>query len=121
VDELVRLRNERRLTLLFSSHITGDLARLCTDFAILAGGRIAALGPIDNFKQLVRTRVEGDEAALACLAFDGCRYVRKPKDGERMVLADQEASHRFLDSLPHSVRAATQSSDLETVFSEWMQ
>jgi hypothetical protein len=55
------------------------------------------------------------------LAFDGCRYVRKPKDGERMVLADQEASRRFLDSLPHSVRAVTQSSDLETVFSEWMQ
>jgi ABC-2 type transport system ATP-binding protein len=121
VDELIRLRGERRLTLLFSSHITGDLERLCTDFAILAGGRIAALGPIDDFRQLVRTSVEGDEAILARLSFEGCRNVRKTKDGERMVVADEDATRRVRDSLPDSVRAITQTSDLETVFSEWMQ
>ncbi|MGO9948421.1 MAG: ATP-binding cassette domain-containing protein [Steroidobacteraceae bacterium] len=121
VDELIRLRGERRLTLLFSSHITGDLERLCTDFAILAGGRVAAQGPIDSFRQLVRTSVEGDEATLARLSFEGCRYVRKTKDGERMVVADEDATRRVRDSLPDSVRAITQTSDLETVFSEWMQ
>jgi ABC-2 type transport system ATP-binding protein len=121
VDELLRLRIERRLTLLFSSHITADLERLCTDFAILAGGRIATRGPIDDFAQLVRTRVEGDEATLARLPFEGCRYVRKTKDGERMVVADEAATRRVCDSLPDSVRAVTQSSDLETIFSEWMQ
>jgi ABC-2 type transport system ATP-binding protein len=121
VDELIRLRGERRLTLFFSSHITGDLERLCTDFAILASGRIAAIGPIDNFRQLVRTSVEGDEATLARLSFDGCRYVRKTKDGQRMVLADEDAARRVRESLPAAVRATTQTSDLETVFSEWMQ
>jgi ABC-2 type transport system ATP-binding protein len=121
VDELIRLRAERRLTLLFSSHITGDLERLCTDFAILAGGRIAALGPVENFRQLVRTSVEGDEASLARLSFDGCRHVRKTKDGERMVLADEGAGRRLRQSLPNAVRVTTQTSDLETVFSEWMQ
>jgi ABC-2 type transport system ATP-binding protein len=121
VDELIRLRGESRLTLLFSSHITGDLERLCTDFAILAGGRIAAVGPLDNFRQLIRTRIEGDEANLARLPFEDCRYVRKTKDGERMVLADEVAARRVRDSLPDSVRATTQTSDLETVFSEWMQ
>jgi ABC-2 type transport system ATP-binding protein len=121
VDELIRLRAERRLTLLFSSHITGDLERLCTDFAILAGGRIAAMASIDNFRQLVRTSMEGDEATLARLSFDGCRHVRRPKDGERMVLADEAASRQVRESLPDAVRATTQTSDLETVFSEWMQ
>jgi hypothetical protein len=79
------------------------------------------MGPIDNFRQLVRTSVEGDEATLARLSFDGCRYVRKTKDGERMVLADESAARRVRESLPDTVRATIQTSDLETVFSEWMQ
>ena len=121
VDELIRLRSERRLTLLFSSHITGDLERLCTGFAILAGGRIATTGPIGDFRRLVRTSVEGDETILAGLSFEGCRYVRKTKDGERMVLADEGAARRIHENLPNAVRAISQTSDLETVFSEWMQ
>jgi ABC-2 type transport system ATP-binding protein len=119
--ELIRLRAERRLTLLVSSHITGDLERLCTDFAILEGGRIAAMASIDSLRQLVRTSLEGDETTLARLSFDGCRHVRKPKDGERMVLTDEAASRLVRESLPDTVRATTQTSDLETVFSEWMQ
>ncbi len=38
-----------------------------------------------------------------------------------MVVADEAATRRVCDSLPDSVRAETQSSDLETIFSEWMQ
>jgi ABC-2 type transport system ATP-binding protein len=121
VDELIRLRNQQSLTLLFSSHITADLERLCTDFAILAKGRIAALGPIAAFRQLIRTRFEGDETTIALLPFEGCRYVRKTKEGERMVLAEESETNRIRSKLPQSVRATVETSDLEMTFSEWMQ
>ena len=121
VDELIRLRSERSLTILFSSHITADLERLCTDFAILAGGRIAAFGPIASFRKLVRTRLEGDEATIARLPFDDCRHVRKPRDGERVILADEAESRRLRDVLPTSVQSIIEASDLEATFSEWMQ
>ena len=121
VDELIRLRSERSLTLLFSSHITADLERLCTDFAILAKGRIAARGPIAEFRQLVRTKFEGDEASIELLSFESCRNVRKTKDGERIVLAAEDVIDRIRSNLPNSIRATVESPDLEATFSEWMQ
>jgi ABC-type multidrug transport system ATPase subunit len=121
IDELIRERSRRRVTLLFSSHITGDLERLCTDFVVLACGRMAASGPINTFRQFVRTTVVGDEGLLDSLSFEGCGNVRKPRDGERILLVRPENVSRITDKLPASVRAETEMPDLETVFSEWMQ
>ena len=42
-----------RTTVLFSTHILSDVERICTDVALLNGGKIAMQGPID---QLKRTR-----------------------------------------------------------------
>ena len=42
-----------RTTVLFSTHILSDVERICTDVALLDGGKIAIQGPID---QLKRTR-----------------------------------------------------------------
>ena len=106
---------------LFSSHITGDLERLCSDFVVLAGGRMAATGSSHTFRQYVRATVAADESLLGSIAFVRCGNVRKSKDGERVLLIRQEDVERVISELPASVRAETDSPDLETVFSEWMQ
>ncbi len=43
-----------RTTVLFSTHILSDVERICTDVALLEGGRIAMQGPIDDIKGIKR-------------------------------------------------------------------
>ncbi len=51
IEELAAERKHRSLTILFSSHITGDLRRLCSHFAVLAGGKIAVLERTDELER----------------------------------------------------------------------
>jgi ABC-2 type transport system ATP-binding protein len=41
IEELLAEQARRPLTVIFSSHITSDLMRLCSHFSVLAGGKIA--------------------------------------------------------------------------------
>ena len=43
-----------RTTVLFSTHILSDVERICTDVALLDGGKIAMQGPIDQLKRTQR-------------------------------------------------------------------
>ena len=52
------LNAETGQTVLLSSHICSDVERICSDIAILHGGRIVLHSPIDDLKEQVR-RVSG--------------------------------------------------------------
>jgi ABC-2 type transport system ATP-binding protein len=52
IDELIREREHRTLTVLFSSHITGDLERLCSHLAVMADGQIVAFDSLASFTDL---------------------------------------------------------------------
>jgi ABC-2 type transport system ATP-binding protein len=43
IDELRSEQQKRPLTMIFSSHLTGDLRRFCTHIAVLAGGKMAMI------------------------------------------------------------------------------
>ena len=45
--EFVRAERERGLTLFFSSHVLGEVRRLCDRVGIIRGGRLVAVEPID--------------------------------------------------------------------------
>ena len=52
------LNAETRQTVLLSSHVCGDIERICSDVAILHHGRIVVHGAVDDLKEQVR-RVVG--------------------------------------------------------------
>jgi ABC-2 type transport system ATP-binding protein len=58
---MLRLRNEGR-TIFFSSHILADAEALCTRVAIVAGGRLRTIGPVD---EIVEFGVRGWEMIVA--------------------------------------------------------
>ena len=65
IDELNAERNRRKLTILFSSHITGDLQRLCTHFAVLAKGKVALLETTDVLKARAAAESKDFEGMLS--------------------------------------------------------
>lgn len=121
IEELQRLRQERAITLLFSSHILGDLQRLCTEFAVLAQGKIVESAPVSAFTELARLTLEGPEALLATCDFSRCRRARKSREGQRLALLSLRDIQAWRASLPSGVAITLQESDLELVVSEWMR
>ncbi len=68
LDILLSVRE--RTTVLFSTHILSDVERICTDAALLEGGKIAMQGSIDGLKGIKRAesfRIEVLEGAEALL------------------------------------------------------
>src|SRR5262249_46871123 len=43
IEELLAERERRALTVIFSSHLVGDLHRFCTHYAVMANGKIAMM------------------------------------------------------------------------------
>lgn len=122
IEELLEEQRRRPLTVIFSSHITGDLRRFCSHFAVLAGGRIAVMDRTEVLQRLVRVTVHGSEVLLGRLDLSFARYVRKTADGMRALILDGgEEVERLRALLPGGVACQAEESDLEAVLSEWMQ
>ena len=122
IEELLEEQRRRPLTVIFSSHITGDLRRFCTHFAVLAGGRIAVMDRTEVLQRLVRVIVHGSESLLGGLDLSFARYVRKPAEGTRAVVLDGGAQiERLRAMLPSGLTCQLEEPDLEAVMSEWMQ
>ena len=47
----ILLKAKEETTILFSTHILADVERICTDVALLDGGKIAMQGTVDDLKQ----------------------------------------------------------------------
>lgn len=121
IDELLCEREQRLISMIFSSHITQDLGRLCTDFAIVATGKIALLAPLDRCRRLSRVSLEGAESDLASLQVPNILLLRAIRDGERRIVAERDFIERDLPSmLPASCKITERTDDMEAVLSEWM-
>jgi ABC-2 type transport system ATP-binding protein len=121
IDELISERARRPISIIFSSHLIGDLERLCSKLAILVAGKIAVLEEVAWFKGLARVTLDGDENALAEMSITGALLVRKVSDTRRVALVGREVVERIAATLPSSIRMTTDEPDVETLASEWMQ
>ena len=121
IEELLAEQRRRPLTVIFSSHITGDLRRFCTDFAVLAGGRIAVMDRTEALRRMVRVTISGDESVLAGLDLAFARCVRRPTAGMRtVILGDGVEVEDLRVRLARGVTYEVDEPDLEAVLSEWM-
>ncbi len=120
IDELIGERARRPLTLIFSSHLIGDLERLCSHLAVLSAGRIAVLEEVQWFRGLVRARLEADERLLADVLVPSAAMTRKSGEGRRVVLLQQAIADRLRATLPAAVDITIDRPDLESAASEWM-
>lgn len=120
IDELTAERARRPLTLIFSSHLIGDLERLCSQLAVLSAGRIAVLEEVQWFRGLVRARLEADEGLLAGVSVPSAAMTRKSGEGRRVVLLERAVADRLRATLPTSVNITIDQPDLESAASEWM-
>jgi ABC-2 type transport system ATP-binding protein len=121
IDELISERARRGVTVIFSSHLIGDLERLCSQFAVLADGRIVVMENVAWFRQLVRANLEGEEELLAVLTVPSARLVRKSGQGKRTVVLERSGLEHLERAVPAGVRLTVDEPDVETLSSEWMQ
>lgn len=121
IEELSDEHRARNISILFSSHITGDLARLCSRFVVLAAGRMAFDESTESSRNLIRLRISGPEDLLNAVDWSDYRHVRKPHEGERIAIAYRHQSPEIAARLPAGLTSELQDSDLESALSEWMQ
>jgi ABC-2 type transport system ATP-binding protein len=121
IEELMREHRARGISIIFSSHITGDLERLCSRFVVLAAGKIALDESTESCRNLVRIDVAGREELLGTVDWTDYRHVRTPREGERAVVALRARAAELMARLPKELTATLKDNDLESVLSEWMQ
>jgi len=68
--DLIRKENARGVTVFFSSHILGEVQRLCTRVGIIREGRIAEISDIRTLQQNNYKKVRVEAEGLSALSFD---------------------------------------------------
>jgi ABC-2 type transport system ATP-binding protein len=68
--DLIRKENERGVTVFFSSHILGEVQRLCSRVGIIREGKIAEISDIRTLQQNNYKKVRIEAASLTAAAFD---------------------------------------------------
>jgi ABC-2 type transport system ATP-binding protein len=121
IEELVQEHRARGISVIFSSHITGDLVRLCNRFVVLARGKIALNESTLSCGNWLRIVVTGPEDLLRTVDFSRYRHVRTPKEGERTLVALRAEATDSIAQLPQALSASIEDKDVESVLSEWMQ
>ncbi len=121
IDELLSERRRRPLTVIFSSHLIGDLERLCSQLAVLAAGKIAVMESVAWFRNRVRVTLEGDESALEETSVPGAALIRKVREGRRVAVVERNGIERLSTLLPSQIRLTADETDIETLTTEWMQ
>jgi len=121
IDELASEHGARAVSILFSSHITGDLERLCSRFIVLAGGAIVFDESRERCRAYRRATISGDEQSLARMSFAGCQRVRKTQDGQRVIVGREGDIEEIARHAPAGVSVKSDEGPLEAIVSEWMQ
>jgi ABC-2 type transport system ATP-binding protein len=121
LTELLKITCDENKTVLFSSHILGDIERTVDRVAIMMRGRLVLEGELDTLKEKVRRitfRAESkfDEPANP---FHALRNIRD-RDGLHWVVTDfeDEKMIRLRESLPASVAVEVEGFNLEELFME---
>jgi ABC-2 type transport system ATP-binding protein len=121
IEELLAVMAERDATVIFSSHITGDLERLCSHFAVIAAGKVAFLEPTRAIRRFARLLLQGDEGQLSGATFTNALHVRKSREGERVLIVEEAQVNGVLERLPVGCTSAIDAVSIETSLSEWMR
>jgi ABC-2 type transport system ATP-binding protein len=121
IDELTNEHDARGVSIIFSSHITGDLERLCGRFVVLAGGKIVLNESTELCRQWVRIVVRGEENILRQIEVADFRHARNSREGERVLVCARDQAADLMTRLPPTLDAMLEDKDLESVLSEWMQ
>jgi ABC-2 type transport system ATP-binding protein len=101
LESLIQIIQRRGRTILFSSHILGDVERVADRIGVLVDGVLRVDCPTDHFKESVRKVIlefEGEPPEFA--AFSGLVHCRQSGRRLEIVLVGLNQSHRELfDSL----------------------
>jgi ABC-2 type transport system ATP-binding protein len=101
-DLILRLREEGK-TVFLSSHILQDMEALCDRVAIIAGGRLRRVGPLDEI-----LRVKEDELELEVSGLDQALFSRLPtvkgirREGTRVKLSLER--DEYIDMVLFTIR-----------------
>ncbi|WP_349897267.1 ABC transporter ATP-binding protein [Parafrigoribacterium soli] len=129
LDMIVSLRG--RTTVFFSTHILGDVERVCDSVAILDHGRVVAQAGIDELKQrygkqkvLIEVTERADDLAAAIALRDWAASVTRGSHGSiEVTVTDVAAAQRELPTMVSALGAGLSRMDagevgLEEVFVE---
>ena len=115
--DLIQRENERGATVLFSSHILGEVQRICDRVAIIKEGRIVDLRSIDDLRKNSYKKVSfTTQSPLADFSLSGAAQVQQ--DGAQtsfLYSGDINALMGRLASLP-LVNADVSEPELEEIF-----
>ncbi|MCL2742511.1 MAG: ABC transporter ATP-binding protein [Planctomycetaceae bacterium] len=123
LSELLKITCDENKTVLFSSHILGDIERTVDRVAILMRGRMVLEGELDTLKEKVRRisfRAEsGNIAEPAANLFHTLRNIRD-RSSIQWVVTDfeEEKFVQLRESLPDSVAVEVEGFNLEELFME---
>ena len=126
---ILRLNRERQITVLISSHILDELARLATHYGFIDGGRMVREMTAEEVaaecRSSLRVRTENPARALALLeeAYPALAFKAEP-DGAIVITGDYDdgAISRLLAGAGEVVRELSQDHrDLEEYFVELME
>jgi len=126
LDVLRSLAARPGKSLVLSSHLLGDIERVCETAIILNGGRIAGMGRIPQLREAprrcYRIRCEGDEAGLlAALVAQGAEVHSGARQGESRVSVPEQWSNRSFFAAAREAHATLtglepEEEDLEAVY-----
>ena len=129
LEMLASLRG--RTTVFFSTHILGDVERVCDSVAILDRGRVVAQAPIDELKRrygaskvVVEVDDGADELAAELANASWARTVARTPDGRiEVIVSDADAARRAIPAMVAARHLALRRMDageldLEAVFVE---
>lgn len=128
LSEILKITCDENKTVLFSSHILGDIERTVDRVAILTRGRMILEGELDMLKENVRKiTIRGErfsdwnEIAPANL-FQTLRIITE-RDGVEWVVTDftEEKFGELRSALPENVRLDVDGFNLEELFMESIQ
>jgi len=124
LSELLKITCDENKTVLFSSHILGDIERTVDRVAILMRGRMILEGELDTLKERVRRitfRTDGgiEPATVSPGLFHTLRNIQE-RDSVHWVVTDFEEAKfaQLRESLPESVAVEVEGFNLEELFME---
>jgi len=123
LKELLKVTCDENKTVLFSSHILGDIERTVDRVAILMRGRMVLEGELDTLKERVRRitfRTEsGNVAEPTVKLFQTLRNIQE-RGSLQWVVTDfeDEKFAQLRESLPESVAVEVEGFNLEELFME---
>ena len=123
-ETLLRLNQERGITILISSHILGELSKLCTDYGFLDHGELIREITHDALlaecTESVRIKVNDAEKAQTALRLIGITQIKTEENGILRVSDCTDRTDEMTETLVRNgVRVfeiAKQGTDLETYY-----